>query len=302
MNKRLLTQISLLTLVTLGLMACASPNVYNKLNAAAPTVNAEHDLGIAFGGGGVRGFMHLGVIKALEEEGIKPDVVSGTSAGSIAAILYASGMSVTAMTAVIENMEIGDIADVVLSSKGFVNGKKLSDWINTQIDYDDLADMPMPVAVTATNMTTQQSVIIRSGNPGHAVQTSSTIPGVFIPVEHQGEMLIDGGVFSVVPVYAAKTLGAKRVIAVDIYCHNHTQREGETSATQLTLAVFRMQSCRLSQQELDSADIVISPVYEPSGIDAFNHKAAAIHAGYTATKAVIPQIKALLNKPTTATP
>ncbi|WP_372943225.1 patatin-like phospholipase family protein [Shewanella sp.] len=94
-------------------------------------------------------------IKALEEEGIKPDVVSGTSAGSIAAILYASGMSVTAMTAAIENMAIRDIADVVLSSKGFVNGKKLSDWINTQIDYDDLADMPMPVAVTATNMTTQ---------------------------------------------------------------------------------------------------------------------------------------------------
>ncbi|UAL44481.1 patatin-like phospholipase family protein [Shewanella inventionis] len=283
-----------LAIVTVFLMACASPNVYNDLNATSPNIHTQHKLGIAFGGGGVRGFMHLGVIKALEEEGIKPDVVSGTSAGSIAAILYASGMSNNAMQAAIEDIEMSDIADFVLSSKGLVNGKRLSDWVNAQVDYDNLADMPMPVAVTATNMTTHKTVIIRSGDPGHAAQTSSTIPGVFIPVEHQGDILIDGGVFSVVPVYAAKTLGAKRVIAVDIYCHNQTQGQSETSATQLTLAVFRMQSCRLSKQEIKSADIIIAPTYEPNGSAAFDDKAAAIHAGYTATKAVIPQIKALL--------
>ncbi|GGQ27225.1 patatin-like phospholipase family protein [Shewanella litoralis] len=297
MRKRILTLVTLLTVATLGLMACSSPNLYNDLiykdlNASTPTVNAEHQLGIAFGGGGIRGFMHLGVIKALEEAGIKPNVVSGTSAGSIAATLYASGMSYQAMAAAIEDVGMSDIADFVLSSKGLVNGKNLSDWINAQVEYDDLADMPMPVAVTATNMTTHNTVTIRSGNPGHAVQTSSTIPGVFIPVEHQGDILIDGGIFSVVPVYAAKQLGAKRVIAVDIYCHNQTQPQ--VSASQLTLAVFRMQSCRLSQPELDSADIVISPLYEPNGIGGFDDKTQAIQAGYFATKAVIPQIKALL--------
>ena len=297
MKKSKLTLVTLLTLATLGVMACSSPNVYNDLiyndfNTTAPMVNAKYQLGIAFGGGGVRGFMHLGVIKALEEAGIQPDVVSGTSAGSIAAILYASGMSVEAMIAAIEDIGMSDIADFVLSSKGLVNGKRLSDWINAQVEYDDLADMPMPLAVTATNMTTHKTVIIRSGNPGHAVQTSSTIPGVFIPVEHQGDLLIDGGIFSVVPVYTAKKLGAKRVIAVDIYCHNQTQPE--VSASKLTLAVFRMQSCRLSRHELDSADIVISPLYEPNGIGAFDEKTQAINAGYLATKAVIPQIKALL--------
>ncbi|WP_299141259.1 patatin-like phospholipase family protein [uncultured Vibrio sp.] len=183
----------ILTLVTLSLMACSTPNVYNDLNAIPSTETGDHDLGIAFGGGGVRGFMHLGVIKALAEEGIAPDVVSGTSAGSIAATLYASGLSYEEMEIAIEKVGMSDIADFVFSSKGLVNGKNLSEWINSQVTYDDLSDMPMPVALTATNMTSRETVIIRSGNPGHAVQTSSTIPGAFVPVENQGDILVDGG-------------------------------------------------------------------------------------------------------------
>ncbi|TKG17046.1 hypothetical protein FCV81_15655 [Vibrio breoganii] len=273
-------------------MACSSPNVYNDLNAIPSTEAHEHDLGIAFGGGGVRGFMHLGVIKALAEEGIAPDVVSGTSAGSIAATLYASGMSYEEMETSIEKVGMSDIADFVFSSKGLVNGKNLSEWINSQVAYDDLSDMPMPIALTATNMTSRETVLIRSGNPGHAVQTSSTIPGAFVPVEHQGDILVDGGIFSVVPVYAAKELGANKVIAVDIYCHN--QPKPEVSVSKITLAAFRMQSCRLSEQELNSADIVIRPNYEPSGSAAFDEKEQAIQAGYLATKEAMPQIKALL--------
>ncbi|CDT72919.1 patatin-like phospholipase family protein [Vibrio coralliirubri] len=283
----------IVTLVTLSLMACSTPNVYNDLNAIPSTEMGEHELGIAFGGGGVRGFMHLGVIKALAEEGIAPDVVSGTSAGSIAATLYASGLSYEEMELAIEKVGMSDIADFVFSSKGLVNGKNLSEWINSQVTYDDLSDMPMPVALTATNLTSRETVIIRSGNPGHAVQTSSTIPGAFVPVENQGDILIDGGIFSVVPVYAAKDLGAKKVIAVDIYCHN--QITPEVSASKITLAAFRMQSCRLSEQELNSADVVIRPDYEPSGSAAFNEKEQAIQAGYLAAKEAMPEIKAMLS-------
>ncbi|UPR31253.1 patatin-like phospholipase family protein [Vibrio crassostreae] len=274
-------------------MACSTPNVYNDLNAIPSTETGEHELGIAFGGGGVRGFMHLGVIKALAEEGIAPDVVSGTSAGSIAATLYASGLSYEEMEIAIEKVGMSDIADFVFSSKGLVNGKNLSEWINSQVTYDDLSDMPMPVALTATNLTSRETVIIRSGNPGHAVQTSSTIPGAFVPVENQGDILVDGGIFSVVPVYAAKDLGAKKVIAVDIYCHN--QITPEVSASKITLAAFRMQSCRLSEQELNSADVVIRPDYEPNGSAAFNEKEQAIQAGYLAAKEAMPEIKAMLS-------
>ncbi|EGU61704.1 patatin [Vibrio nigripulchritudo ATCC 27043] len=279
--------------LSLLLMACSSPNVYNDLNVSEPVATGEHKLGVAFGGGGVRGFMHLGVLKALEEEGIKPEVVSGASAGSIAATLYASGMRFSEMEVAIEKLEISDVTDIVLSSKGFVNGKRLSDWINAHVGYSDLADMPIPVAVTATNMTTRKTVVIRSGDPGHAVQTSSTVPGTFVPVENQGDILIDGSVFSVVPVYTAKDLGAKKVIAVDIFCHN--QPAPELTISKVLLATFRMQSCRLSQQEMASADVLITPNYEPSSDVSFNDRAKAIEAGYIATKEVMPQIKALLS-------
>lgn len=280
--------------MALSLIACSSPNVYDDLNAAAPVASDnEIELGIAFGGGGVRGFMHLGVIKALEEEGIRAGAVSGTSAGSMAATLYAAGFKFEQMAAMIEHIAMSDIADFVLSSKGLVNGKRLAEWIDAHVDYDDLATMSIPIALTATNMTTQDTVLIRSGQPGKAVQTSSTIPGVFVAVEHQGDLLLDGGVFSVVPVYAARTLGAKHVIAVDIYCNN--QSKPDTGVSALTLAVFRMQSCRLSQQEINSADVVISPRYEPDGRAAFNDKAEAINAGYLATQAMMPQIRSLID-------
>ncbi|WP_295895092.1 patatin-like phospholipase family protein [uncultured Vibrio sp.] len=287
-----MVRIFIIALATLSLMACSTPNVYNDLNALPSAETGDHELGIAFGGGGVRGFMHLGVIKALAEEGIAPDVASGTSAGSIAATLYASGLSYEEMEIAIDNVAMSDIADFVFSSKGLVNGKSLSEWINNQVTYNDLSDMPMPIALTTTNMTSRETVIIRSGNPGHAVQTSSTIPGAFVPVENQGDILVDGGIFSVVPVYAAKDLGAKKVIAVDIYCHN--QPTPEVSASKITLAAFRMQSCRLSEQEINSADVIIRPSYEPNGSVAFDEKAQAIQAGYLAAKEAMPQIKALL--------
>lgn len=274
------------------LSACSSMNIYDDLNGTVPPEIKNHELGIAFGGGGVRGFMHLGVIKALEEEGIKPGVAAGTSAGSIAAVLYASGMSFPDMETAIKNVNLSDLADFVLSSNGIVNGKSLSAWVNSQVEFDDLSQMPMPVAVTATNLTTQETLMIHSGNPGHAVQTSSTIPGAFVPVENQGDILVDGGLLSVIPVYTARKLGAKKVLAVDIYCHN--QPKPELSSAKITLATFRMQSCRLSQPELQSADVIIAPKFEPTGSAAFNEKALAIEAGYLAAIEVMPNIKAML--------
>ena len=112
-------------------------------------------------------------------------------------------------------------------------------------------------------------------------------------MQNNDDILVDGGIFSVVPVYAAKDLGAKKVIAVDIYCHN--QITPEVSASKITLAAFRMQSCRLSEQELNSADVVIRLDYEPNGSAAFNEKEQAIQAGYLAAKEAMPEIKAMLS-------
>ncbi|MEF1206432.1 patatin-like phospholipase family protein [Photobacterium damselae] len=117
-------------------------------------------LGVAFGGGGVRGVMHLGVIKALIEEGITPDLVTGTSAGSIAAVMFASGMGYTDMENILLNVSSSDLADVVISSKGLINGQKLSDWVNQHVNQTELDSMPIPVGITATNLNTLGPIVM----------------------------------------------------------------------------------------------------------------------------------------------
>ncbi|WP_413699008.1 patatin-like phospholipase family protein [Psychromonas sp. KJ10-10] len=249
-------------------------------------------LGIAFGGGGLRGYMHLGIIRALEENNITADLVTGSSAGSIATTFYASGKSYAEIENIITEFSEFDVMDFVLSPNGIVNGQNLAEWINANVLQEKLSQMTMPIGITATNMTTLESVLIIDGDPGEAVQTSSTIPGAFVPVEHDHHLLVDGGILNVVPVHYAKSMGAKVIIAVDIYCAN--QPQSEIKSLSMQLATFRLLACRHSEQEINSADIVIRPDYEPEGNGLFSSKQDAIDAGYQAMLTQIPKLKALL--------
>jgi NTE family protein len=136
--------------------------------------------------------------------------------------------------------------------------------------------------------------VIHSGNPGHAVQASSSIPGAVIAIDYQGDVLVDGGLLSVVPVYPLREMGANKVIAVDIYCHNQKSLTPDASAGEVVIATIRMQSCRLSEEEMNSADLVINMDYEPSSFADFDSKSEAIEAGYQITKKMMPSIKALI--------
>jgi len=251
-------------------------------------------IGIAFGGGGIRGYMHLGVIKALEESKIKADIVTGSSAGSIAATLYASGKTYDELEKIISDFSETDIMDIVLSRKGIMNGQNLAQWINNSVPQQKLSDMVIPIGITATDMTSLESVLIRDGNPGEAVQTSSTIPGAFIPVEHKDHLLVDGGVLNVVPVDYAKAMGADLVIAVDIYCGN--QKPAKNTSLSMQLSTFRLLACKLSEAEINRADIVIRPDYEPDENRNFNSKKDAINAGYKAMMAQMPKLEKLLKE------
>lgn len=276
---------------------CAKSNDYSNLVLTKDAERNLHQgtrptLGIAFGGGGIRGYMHLGVIKALMEHHIQADLVTGSSAGSIAATFYASGMSYPQLESVMSDLNTLSLLDVVWSKKGLINGQNLAQWVNDSVAQTDLSEMPTPIGITATDMTAKSSVLIQQGNPGEAVQTSSSIPGAFVPVLHAGHVLVDGGVLHIVPVDYAKSMGADIVIAVDIYCAN--QPEVKDSAMQMQLAVFRLLTCRLSEDEIQRAQLVVRPNYEPEGSGLFSDKSIAIEAGYQAMMAKMPQLKRLL--------
>jgi NTE family protein len=250
-------------------------------------------VGIALGGGAAKGFAHIGVIKILEANGIKPVVVSGTSAGSVVGALYASGMDAYAMQEKAFALDESRIRDVSLFSGGVVKGQKLQDYVNELVGGRSIENMRKPFAAVATRLEDGQRTAFVRGNTGQAVRASSSVPGVFEAVAIGKAHYVDGGVVSPVPVDAARELGADFVIAVDI----GSKANGIASPASLLGNVnqsITIMGQRLGALELARADIVIRPKVNGIGATDFEQKNRAILEGERAAQAALPQIKAKL--------
>ena len=175
-------------------------------------------LGLALGGGAARGFAHVGVIQVLEEAGIKPDLVVGTSAGSLVAAIYASGKTGAQLQQVAETMDEAAITDwtLPLFGRGVLRGEALARYVSAQVGGKLLEDMALPLGIVATDLHTGQGILFRRGDTGTAVRASSAVPAVFQPVKINGQEYVDGGLVSPVPVRYARQMGAELVLAVDI--------------------------------------------------------------------------------------
>ena len=296
-----------------GLAGCGTTNYYDALTTQDIVPPAENQathreigvtegkatrprLAIAFGGGAARGMMHLGVMKALDEAGIKADLVTGTSVGSIAAVLYSS-KDYDEIEKIMYSFAEPEIADFNVSKQGLIKGRALAKWLNKQVDYEDVEDLPIPTGIIATNLTTKRTVMFTHGDIGRAVQTSSSVPGVFVPVQNNNAILVDGGVLSPVPVYAARQMKADIVIGIDVFC---SQPPPLTDSAATVIAnTYWLQSCDASSKETNSADIVVRPTPWDDSLVNFGNRQdreAAMSAGYQAMLPHIPQLKALLNK------
>ena len=158
------------------------------------------------------------MIQVLEEVGIQPQLVAGTSAGSLVAAIYASGKKGEELQRVALTMEEAAIADWTLPifSRGMLRGEALARYVNAQVRSKLIEDMPMPLGIVATDLKTGAGVLFQRGDTGTAVRASSAVPAVFQPVKISGRDYVDGGLVSPVPVRAARSMGAELVIAVDI--------------------------------------------------------------------------------------
>ena len=247
-------------------------------------------IGLALGGGAAKGFAHIGVIKMLEASGIHPDVVSGTSAGSVVGALYASGMDAFQLQEQAFSLDESKVRDVRLFSGGLVQGQKLQDYVNQLVDNRPMDKLKLPFAAVSTELETGQRVVFVRGNTGQAVRASSSIPGVFEPAVINGKRYVDGGVSSPVPVDAARQLGADIVIAVDI---STKAADGKPDGMLGTIGQsINIMGERLGAQELARADIVIRPKVGDIGPTAFEQKDRAILEGERAALAAIPAIRA----------
>jgi NTE family protein len=247
-------------------------------------------IGLALGGGAAKGFAHIGVIKMLEANGIRVDVVAGTSAGSVVGAMYAGGMDAFALQEQAVALDEDRIRDVRLFSGGLVQGQALQDYVNATLKNRPIEKLRKPFAAVATQLETGRRTVFTRGNAGQAVRASSSIPGVFEPVKIGRATYVDGGVVSPVPVDAARQLGADVVIAVDI----STKVDGKAPGSLLGTVnqSITIMGQKLGEQELARADVVIRPKVNDIGPADFERKGAAILEGERAALAALPQIRA----------
>ncbi|UNK59065.1 patatin-like phospholipase family protein [Pseudoxanthomonas daejeonensis] len=251
-------------------------------------------IGLALGGGAAKGFAHIGVIKMLEANGFKPEVVAGTSAGSVVGALYASGLDPFQLQEKAVALDEASIRDVRLFSGGLVQGLKLQDYVNQSVDNKPIERMRKPFAAVATRLETGERTVFIRGNTGQAVRASSSVPGVFEPVTIGNYQYVDGGVVSPVPVDAARQLGADFVIAVDISSKASGKRpDGMLGIVNQSIAIMGQ---RLGEQELARADVVIRPDVLDYGSADFTRRNQAILQGEKAALAALPQIRAAVQK------
>jgi NTE family protein len=247
-------------------------------------------IALALGSGGTRGFAHVGVIKALDEAGIVPDIITGSSSGAVVAALYASGRSARELEEVARGVEKGDLVDFVVIGKGWVKGEALQDFVNRMVEDRPIERLARPFAVVATAAKSGRMTVFNRGDTGVAVRASASVPNLFIPPIINGEEYVDGGLSSPVPVKLARAMGADIVIAVDVSWFAQARDPSGGAMVQHG----RSGRYALLADELDVADVVIVPSTVRTRMLDFEQKDTNIAAGEAAGRKAVAQLRALV--------
>jgi NTE family protein len=282
--------------VAMLLSACSTAPVVTTPVQPTPVAAIKKPLkiGLALGGGAARGFAHVGVIAVLEEAGLKPQLVVGTSAGSLVAALYASGKTSAQLQQTALNMEEVAITDWMLPifGRGMFRGEALARYVNELVANRSIENMAISLGIVATDLGNGQAVLFQRGDTGAAVRASSAVPAVFVPVKIGAREYVDGGLVSPVPVRFARQMGADVVIAVDI--SNPPEANQASDTLQILLQTFAIMGKSINQYELKDADVVVRPSQVGLKSADFSARQRAMDAGRAAMLAALPALRARL--------
>ncbi|HMC15632.1 MAG TPA: patatin-like phospholipase family protein [Albitalea sp.] len=246
-------------------------------------------IGLALGGGAARGFAHIGVIQVLEENGIQPDLVVGTSAGSLVAALYASGKGGTSLAQLADSMDETAFTDWSFPGRGLIRGEALAKYVRDNTGGRSIEQMKLPLGIVATDLDSGAPILFQIGDPGVAVRASSAVPAVFQPVRIGTREYVDGGLVSPVPVRFARQMGADLVIAVDISAAPEGAPTGDPM--RMLLQTFAIMGRSINSFELREADVVLRPKLPGvSGAD-FTARKRSIQAGRDAALALMADLR-----------
>ncbi|MBR6504534.1 MAG: patatin-like phospholipase family protein [Clostridia bacterium] len=276
-------------------------------------------LGLALSGGGTRGAAHIGAIKAFEENGIKFDFVGGTSAGSMAAALYSMGFTSDEMLRILKTFGkemLGASAKSIISNmrekrdfhiRGFTTGKNI-ELIFKEVaktkDIVNIKDIEMPLAITAvdlisgekkvfTNAIINKEYYIKNIEIGKAVRASSSVPGVYSPLEFENYQLVDGGLLDNVPVTEVKKLGADRIVSINFEFDKEKKSRNFVDILTKSLDIM---SSKIVEDEIYMSDCNIKINAEKLGMFDIDSIDEAYKRGYNAAKEKIEEIKKMMEE------
>jgi len=281
-------------LVVLGVTACGNPAeqavTANPPVADLSAIPPSPALALVLSSGGPRGFAHIGVLKVLEEAGVHPDLIVGTSSGALVGVLFAANPSARDIEAQALALGGTDVFDYDVFRRR-VSGAALQAWVNGAVADRPLDRLVVPVVVVATRQHDEMPVAFTRGDAGAAVRASSAVPGSYAPVEISGTIYVDGDIAAPLPIAIARRLGARRVIAVDV-AQNVSRAPPPPGAPEDWTLEAVARRIKIEREEA-GADLVIVPLLPYRTGFSLEYRQMAIATGERAARSVLPQLRAL---------
>jgi NTE family protein len=250
---------------------------------------AARKIGLALSGGSVRGAAHLGVLEVLEGEGIRPDFVAGTSAGSVVGALYCAGLPVDEIKRLGRDVHWTQVGRITRPRLGFFDISRLESTMNELLEGRTFDQLSIPFAAVAVDILRGEVVVLREGSVARAVRASCALPGAFTPLEEGGQVLVDGGLLNNLPVSVVQDMGADYAIAVDLGGTRGKQRRPGNLLEMWGLTYYTLIS--LTHNEASLADCLIQPDVAPFNLVDFSQAEALIEAGRKAAAAAVPKLQ-----------
>jgi NTE family protein len=252
-------------------------------------------IGLALSGGATRGLAHIGVLQAFEDNGIRPDCLSGTSIGAFAAALYAFGVPLKKIRDMGQGMTLANVSKLKLSRFALFSNEELARLIQSKIGKARIEEALIPLAIMAVDIGTGEKLVLREGEVAPAVMASNAVPGIYRPVTIDGRMLVDGGIMEDVPISPLRPMGADIVVAVNLSA-DRKYRPPE-DIIDILLNAFDIAIDEDTRVQVKAADVLIEPRLSDFRRMDVSQIDALIAEGYRAAAASIEKIRSVLAHP-----